>query len=201
MRRALLPRDGSSMTADSLPRAADVEHLTEALRRSGALPHGRVRGAEVISATKTLRSHTFRLRLGYEDPAAHAPDTIILKMGHLDGEGRPSYANRHEIAFYRDVAPVLPERLVPRCFEAVEARDTSAWHLLLEDLTESHFIATEWPLPPTLAQYEAIMQAQACFHAAWWDHPRLGGSVGSRVEDWDRDLRTLAEQLARFMYR
>jgi predicted TIM-barrel fold metal-dependent hydrolase len=42
---------------------------------------------------------------------------------------------------------------VPRCFEAVEATDTSAWHLLLEDLTDTHFIATAWPLPPTLEQW------------------------------------------------
>ena len=63
-------------------------------------------------------------------------------MGHLDSADRSPYANRHEIAFYRNVAPALPGRLVPRCFEAVEVTDTSAWHLLLEDLTDLHFIAT-----------------------------------------------------------
>jgi hypothetical protein len=51
---------------------------------------------------------------------------MILKMGHLDSAGRSPYTNRHEIAFYRTVAPALPGRLVPYCFEAVEATDTSA---------------------------------------------------------------------------
>jgi thiamine kinase-like enzyme len=189
------------MAADFLPPVANADRLTDVLYNAAALPRGRVCGAEVLSATKKLRSHTFRLRLDYDGALADAPDTIILKMGHLDGEGRPSYANRHEIAFYRDVAPALPEPLVPRCFEAVEAGETSAWHLLLEDLTESHFIATEWPLPPTLVQYEAIVETQASFHAAWWDNPRLGVSVGSHVDDWDSVLRTLAEQFARFIDR
>jgi hypothetical protein len=121
-------------------------------------------------------------------------------MGHLDSAGRSSYANRHEIAFYRDIAPALPERLVPRCFETVEATDTSPWHLLLEDLTDSHFIATEWPLPPTTEQCETMVRAQARVHAAWWDDPRLGVSVGSwrDADTLDRDLRSFADQFARF---
>jgi len=83
---------------------------------------------------------------------------------------------------------------------AVEASDTSAWHLLLEDLTDSHFIATEWPLPPTLEQCESIIRAQARFHAAWWDNPLLGASVGSwrDADALDRELRSFAEKFARF---
>ena len=121
-------------------------------------------------------------------------------MGRLDSAGRPSYANRSEIAFYRDVAPALRERVAPHCFETVDATDASTWHLLLEDLTDSHFIATEWPLPPTLEQCESIVQAQARLHAAWWDNPRLGVSVGSwrDADAFDLDLRSFAEQFARF---
>jgi thiamine kinase-like enzyme len=82
----------------------------------------------------------------------------------------------------------------------VEVTDTSAWHLLLEDLTDSHFIATQWPLPPTLEQCESIVQAQARFHAASWDNPRLGTSIGNwrNADAFDRDLRSFAEQFARF---
>jgi thiamine kinase-like enzyme len=189
------------MIADPLPPAANAECLTKALRKSGALLHGSVRRSAVVSSAEKLRSHTLRLRLDYEGLVGDAPDTIILKMGHLDGAGRSSYANRQEMAFYRDVAPALPERLVPRCFEVVEAGETSTWHLLLEDLTESHFIATEWPLPPSLGQYEAITQAQARFHAAWWGNPQLGVSVGRFVDDWNGVLQSLTEQFARFIDR
>jgi thiamine kinase-like enzyme len=188
------------MTTESLPPAANADHLTEAFRRSGALGEARICNVVAMSSFAKLRSHTFRLRLDYEGPAGDAPPSVILKKGHLDSAGRPSYANRHEIAFYRDIAPALPERLVPRCFEVLEATDTSAWHLLLEDLTDSHFIATAWPLPPTLEQCESIVQAQARFHAAWWDNPRLGASVGSwrDTDAIDRDLRSFAEKFARF---
>jgi hypothetical protein len=54
--------------------------------------------------------------------------------------------------------------------------------LLLEDLTDTHFIATEWPLPPTLAQCETMVRGLARFHGAWWDSPHLGTSVGIWVD-------------------
>jgi thiamine kinase-like enzyme len=186
--------------ATELPSAATTKYLTEVLRRSGVLSHGQVCNVTVASSFPKMRSHTRQVRLDYEGSTKDAPRSLILKMGHLDGAGRSSYANRREIAFYRDVAPALPDRLVPHCFEAVDATETNPWHLLLEDLTDSHFIATEWPLPPTIAQYDNIVQAQARFHAAWWDDPRLGASVGSwRTADVvDRNLRGFAEQFARF---
>jgi hypothetical protein len=56
-----------------------------------------------------------------------------------------------------------------RCFEAVDATATSTWHLLLEDLTDSHFIATEWPLPPTLEQCESIVgPRRSSIPRGWW---------------------------------
>ena len=98
------------MTTDPLPGAADAEHLTAALRRSGAVDAARVSHVAVIGAWKKLRSHTLRLSLSYERPAADAPASVILKMGHLGSDGRSAYANQREIAFYRDVAPAAPGR-------------------------------------------------------------------------------------------
>jgi hypothetical protein len=188
------------VTTESLPRAAGAERITEALRQCGAISTARVCNVAALSSLKKLRSHTFRLRLEYEGPSAGAPKSIILKAGHLDGAGRPTYANRREIAFYREVASAASAQLVPRCFEAVDATGITAWHLLLEDLTDTHFIATEWPLPPTLAQCETIVQAVARFHGAWWDSPHLGTSVGVWVnaEAFDRSLRLFAEKFALF---
>jgi hypothetical protein len=130
------------MITDLIPRVANAEYLTEVLRRSGTMDLTRVANVAVMSSLKKLRSHTFRLRLDYEGSTDDTPDFVVLKMGHVDDAGRPSYANSREIAFYRGVAPAVPTGLVPRCFEVVEATDTSAWHVLLEDLTDSHFIAT-----------------------------------------------------------
>jgi thiamine kinase-like enzyme len=153
-----------------------------------------------MSSLKKLRSHTFRLRLEYEGQSAGAPNTIILKNGHLDGAGRSTYANRCEIAFYREVSSAASVGLAPRCFDVVDATDITAWHLLLEDLTNTHFIATEWPLPPTFAQCEMIVQALARFHALWWDSPHLGASIGiwHDADAFDRRLQKFAETLAHF---
>src|SRR5229473_937381 len=91
------------MTTDSLPPAANADYLTAALRKSGALGPARVCDVTVTSSLAKLRSLTRRLRLDYEGSAGDAPASLILKMGHLDA-GRASYANRNEIAFYRDIA-------------------------------------------------------------------------------------------------
>jgi len=190
----------AAVTIAPLPAAASAEHLDAALRRSGVIGSARVRDVAVVSSLKKLRSHTLRLSLGYEGQAADAPSSTILKMGHLDSAGRSTYANAREIAFYRDIAQAGSAGLVPRCFEIVEATDTSAWHLLLEDLTDSHFIATEWPLPPTFAECESIVQALARFHAAWWDSPRLGALRGGwpALDDLVRNVHGFEERLVQF---
>jgi thiamine kinase-like enzyme len=168
----------------ALPHAANAAELTRVLRASGALDAARVSHvAAMAPPLRKLRSHTFRLRLDYEGRAADAPCSIILKMGHLDDAGRPAYTNALETSFYRDIAPALADGLVPRCFEVAAATGDRVWHLLLEDLTDTHFVATEWPLPPTAAHCEQIVQALARIHAAWWDDPRLGVTVGRWSDD------------------
>src|SRR5579859_1839044 len=185
------------MTEVPLPEAADADRLTQALRRSGVAGSVRVASVAVMSSVKKLRSHTLRLRLEYDGPAAEAPTSLILKMGHLDSTGRPSSTNDREIAFYRGIAPTWAARVAPRCFATCEATDTAVWHLLLEDLTDSHFIPTAWPLPPSFEQCETITQTWAHFHAAWWDDPRLGVSVGDATW-WERYLGRFAERFALF---
>jgi thiamine kinase-like enzyme len=185
------------MTRDHLPGAADAGRLTEVLRRSGAVDGARVCNVAVMRSIEKQRSLTLRLHLDYEGPADEAPSSLILKMGGYDDGGRPLYANEREVAFYRYIAPALPARVVPHCFEAVDVTDTTAWHLLLEDLTDSHFQAAAWPLPPTLKECERIVRAWARFHAVCWNDPRLGAFVG-KASWWERRLRGFAKRFERF---
>ena len=136
-----------------------------------------------------------RLRLAYQGAAAGAPRTLILKTGLPERLGGVS--GRQEVAFYTQVAAMMPERLVPRCFDGDWDAATGAWHLLLEDLSESHFVATVWPLPPTVAQCERIVGARAQFHAAWWGDPRLGSAVGEWL-DTPSYVQNLADVVTRF---
>jgi hypothetical protein len=162
-----------------LPAAASTEHLTEAFRRAGVLGDGRVCDVTVESARPTLVSHISRLRLRYEGAAPAAPVTVILKTGQPDSGGGRWNAGAREVAFYRQVAPAMTTHRAPRCYDACSNEDTRTWHLLLEDLTDTHFVASTWPLPPTTPQCEDIVDALADFHAEWWDDRRLGVSVGA----------------------
>jgi hypothetical protein len=167
------------MTTISLPSAADAANLTEALHNSGVLCGGEVKHVAVENSYATVLSHFFHLRLDYDEKAVGAPTSLILKAGLASRAGGPWMGGQHEVAFYSDVAPAMPPGHVPRCFDSHWDSETGAWHLLLEDLSESHYVATQWPLPPTLEQCETIIRTRARFQAAWWDDARLGVTVGA----------------------
>jgi hypothetical protein len=164
------------MSRDIPPTAG---YLTDALRACGALDDGQVRDVIIESDRPTLLSRIIRLRLTYDRVRPDAPASIILKTG-LDGSPSVTWnGGRQEVEFYTKVAPMLSGSVVPRCFDAQWHADDQTWHLLLEDLTDTHVLATQWPLPPSEAQCEAMLTARAALHAAWWDDPRLGVSVGN----------------------
>jgi hypothetical protein len=184
----------------SLPEAAQSKSLTDTLRQSKVLGEGRVTSVTVESSRTTILSKITRLRLTYEDAAGNAPASLILKTGLFKKSDGEWNAGRQEVAFYAQVAPAMPSLLVPRCFDAAWNEDTREWHLILEDLTDSHAVATTWPLPPTAEQCGMIVRAWARFHAAWWDDPRLGTTIGSwtSTDATSRYLKLLAEQVERF---
>jgi hypothetical protein len=189
------------MPSDPLPIAINAGHLTDVLRRDGVLTDGRVRDVVVESTRSTILSQITRLRLTCEG----APDSLthlFLKTAHPDRNlgGAVQEAARQEVSFYSQVVPLMTARLVPHCYEAHWDDDPKAWRILLEDLSDSHVIATQWPLPPTMQQCESILRARARFHAAWWNDSRLGVSVGSRpdADALDEYLGKCAQACARF---
>jgi phosphotransferase family enzyme len=160
-----------------------TSQIDAALRCCGVLRDGSVRSVAVESSRNTILSRIARLRLEYDGNAGNAPQTLILKTGRPDRRGGGWMAGRQEVAFYCDVAAAMEQRLVPCCFAAHWDEATEDWHLLLEDLGESHYTATTWPLPPTLAQCEHIIETLARFHACWWNDARLGTSIGVLRDD------------------
>jgi hypothetical protein len=185
------------MTPEPLPPAAEPAYLTEALRRSGSLASASVTDVTVESVRTTILSRIIRLGLTYSESTVSAPRSIILKTAPEKTDVRWS-EGRREVEFYQQVASVMEAPLLPRCFDAAWDAETNAWHLLLEDLTDSHFTSQDWPLPATLGQNKQILAARARFHAAWWDDPRLGVSIGAWRDDDSRRLQRFAEEVARF---
>jgi hypothetical protein len=183
---------------EDLPRAAQPEYLTDALRRADALGAGRVRDVVVESSKATILSRIIRLRLSYDGAMAGAPASVILKTGLPERAETNPNGGRCEVAFYTQVAAAVPEAPVPCCFDAVWNKITKDWHLLLEDLTDSHFTLVHWPMPPTLPQSEAIIAAWARFHARWWDDARLGTSIGTWLQPNDPQIQTFADKYRQF---
>ena len=188
------------MTTHTPPESITPESLTLALRRSGALGHGRVSAVEAEQPRSTVLSRIVRLLLTYEGEAAGAPRTLIFKTGLPERLTGGWNGGRQEVEFYRKVAAATPPGLLPRCFEAEYDAETNHWRLLLEDLGETHKIVTSWPLPPTFSECETILRARARFHAHWWEDPRLGHSIGrwGDADDVEQYLQRLNGKIADF---
>jgi hypothetical protein len=192
------------LMANQLPQVAEAEHITSLLRRAGALGAATVRDVVVESDRRTLLSRVIRLRLGYDGDGGESPCFVFLKTAHPERAAIGWAAAFQEVAFYRDIAALSPPGLLPRCFDAQADPATQTWHLLLEDLADSHVVPTTWPLPPSLSQCERIVAARARFHAVWWDDARLGVSIGAPRDpatrerfrrDFDEKYTRLAERL------
>lgn len=182
---------------DILPNAVNPDHLTHALRRSGLLERGKVCGVIVDSPRAKLRSRVMRVHLTYDKEDRQAPSSVIIKEGLPNPNERTLSTAVREIEFYRYIAPAMSFQSVPRCFETHWDSEAKQWYLLLEDLTDSHFIPTDWPLPPTMEQCKKIVEGRARIHAAWWDDKRLGSSIG-RWRNTDRYSQALERQFGAF---
>jgi thiamine kinase-like enzyme len=188
------------MTSPQLPAVVEAARLTAALRRGGVLDAGAVREVKVLHQRDTLVSHIIRLGLRYVGESAGAPQSLILKTANSAFAEKLANGGRREVEYYTRLTPSMPPGLVPRCFDGHFDEDSLAWHLLLEDLTDSHAIAAAWPLPPSREQAIAIVTTLARWHAAWWDHPGLGDAVGTFAspEDSAERMETFAGHYDRF---
>jgi Phosphotransferase enzyme family len=161
-----------------------AEFLTERLRAGGALPHGRVSAVHLDARETTIFSTIVPLRLEYSvDAPPDAPARLFLKTSRGGLDASLKSVGEREVAFYRQIAPLMPDGPFVRCYDARFSQ--GEFHLLLEDLSETHTLLTQWPLPPSVEVCQQIIDIWAAVHAFWWRHPRLG-----------RDVRTFADEAA-----
>jgi len=188
------------MTAEPILDTVTAAHLTEVLRQAGALRAGAVRAVSVERARPTLVSEVAQLLIEYDAEDA-GPASVFFKRPLPDGPAGSGEAAQREMAFYAGVGAATPRGLLPRCFEAAPGTGGRSPYLLLEDLTDSHAVVGEWPLPPPVATCEAIVDTVARFHAFWWNHPSLGTPVAPYRDavDLDRFRADLARRVASFV--
>jgi thiamine kinase-like enzyme len=157
------------------------EWLTHILCRSGYLSQGHV----VSVAAQGQRSNAAegpgfdsrnRIEIHYSSDATPSAPTRLYLKAH-DGALHKS-AGEREVVFYRSVAAQMPAPPAPICFDAAYDAETGAYHLLLEDVSQTH--RTVHPEEPaTRNDTDRMLDALAKLHAHWWGHPQLGLSIGS----------------------
>ncbi|MDT4898951.1 MAG: hypothetical protein QOH25_4028 [Acidobacteriota bacterium] len=154
--------------------------LTSVLHENGYLHQGKVISVH-NRLTKTLAlSVVARLELQFSaDAAASVPSSLFLKISRPDlPQALASELQGKEVEFYKAVAHVMPDPPFIRCYEAAYSPDSGRIHLLLDDLSETHF-QTEPPLTPAQSYCELAVDCLIELHAYWWEHPRLGKDIGT----------------------
>ncbi len=143
--------------------------LTDVLHASGALEAGEV---ESIKAETTVRELSANVRLDVTYTAAARgpmPRRLFLKMVNIDME--EEFFGPSEVNYYaRDYAGVSGVPLI-RAYDAVYSESLGRYHVLMDDVTESHVPA--YTKTPTLEYGMALTEGLAVMHAHWWGRKRL----------------------------
>ncbi len=133
-----------------------------------------------------------RLTVTYKgDVSARAPHRLFMKLADPDTHEKWPGRGKREVQFYNSIRQGDFARLpLPQCYDAAISDD--GFHLLLDDLTESH-IALPHPFPPSLEQCRQVITTLASIHAWWWNNEKLGVSMGRSPEqktvfDGDEDF-------------
>ena len=161
------------------PGALTPEWLTRALRSTGSITDARVTSCHIepFGEGKGFSGQIARIGLRYDTAGPGTPTSLIAKfqLPHPDPDIRAavfqSRLYEREYRFYRDVARHAALR-TPRLYYSVLQPETGVAVLLLEDLAPARTLNM---LEGCTGEDAALALRQlATFHAAWWEHPRLG---------------------------
>jgi len=132
--------------------------------------------------TSTWFADIFFLEVSYSSKASKAAlNQLILKISKPDLQPLDQLYGRKEVEFYHTIATEMDDPLLAGCYDAVYDAKSGGSHILLQDLSETHY-QTQRPLPPSRHDSELAIECLAKFHAHWWEHPRLGTDIGGLVK-------------------
>ncbi len=162
------------------PQKISPTWLTSVLRRNGLLEQGRVRTVKKTPSQSFFSSTISFLELSYsKDTQNLGPSHLFLKISKP--QFRPELGQK-EVEFYQVISETMNTLPIVYCYDAVYSSETGQSHLLLDDLSATHF-EVEWPLPPSQIYCEQAMDTLAQLHAFWWEHPQLGKKIGILPEE------------------
>jgi len=157
--------------------------LMRVLGNKSVLDRGAVLAVHQEWSRSTLVSNIYRLRVSYSDDAPRSsPSWLLLKTSRADLDPQTlSTLGRKEVTFYNTLAATMVDPPTVRCYDAVYSPESGKSHILLDDLSETHF-QPEWPLPPCQLYCEQAVDCLARVHAHWWEDPRLGNDIGQLLD-------------------
>ncbi len=174
-----------------------VSWLTRVLREAGVLTSGHVLRIE-LDAGETTLSTVARLRVTYR-PERAGPERLFLKFTRSapPGTRRESGA---EVAFYATIAPATPVRALLRCLDAQFDPEAARMHVLLEDVSDTHFAEPPLQLPIREEHAGMVVDELARLHATWWREPpfEAAGQARPSAEGIERRIAGVREQVGRF---
>ena len=148
--------------------------LTEVLKQQDYLKQGKVIRLQEVNRYD-MYGLSISLMVTYLNTVSKTlPSHFFLKMT------KPETAplNNREVIFYTQIAPLMPQSPAVDCYHAAYDPENGVYHLLLEDVSETHY-TIPLALPPTRIQAEMMVDTLAKYHAFWWDHQALGKEIGS----------------------
>lgn len=163
------------------------EWLTTVLRAAG-FDHVRITALE-LDAGETSFCITASIRPIYEGPPG--PQRLFLKFSKARHPVSTPETG-HEVVFYRQIAPRTPAAALVPCYGAVYDPAAHKLHIVLEDMTKTHFSEPPSQLPIELPYAEMVVDTLAEIHAAWWHEPpfEVAGQPAPNAAE-------LAERIAR----
>src|ERR1044072_9068191 len=146
--------------------------LSETLLRGGGPRQGSV--TEISLETfASFFADFYRIAVTYSLDARPAPvSRMILKVPFAAHE-QALEMGRAEVLAYRKFQTEMPGAPVPRCFDTGIDEETGRSHLLLEDLSPTHFCGNvKEEISPR--HWERCVESLADLHAFWWESEALG---------------------------
>lgn len=145
------------------------EWLTSVLRKNGALTHGQVASLEFGTGQGNW-STSANIFVTYTDAAKGSlPKRLFLKMVNTDLDDE-SFDDSEVNYYSRDYVDVSNAPLL-RCYDAAYSKALDRYHILLDDVSETHIEAAE--KEPTLEYGLTLAEALATLHTRWWGANRL----------------------------
>jgi Ser/Thr protein kinase RdoA (MazF antagonist) len=175
--------------------------LTDVLAPSGRLD-GEVASVSVRARRETGYHVVLWLDVDYSRPA-ELPARLVLKFSQDTRATRVPETGR-EVAFYNEIARHMGAGPAVTCYDAVYSAAAGRLHVLMDDLSGTHYAQAASHVPPTQPECFGIVDALARLHAFWWGRPPfdVAGShvvddaeIGARVLENSRRMEAFATML------